>query len=492
MENKPKRTRLSKYQVSSRKYLSRLNTFTKSDKTTKEVFDAFKIGQNKYMRSSHIESATYDPKWIEMIEDCIPALGEIIKNPRKVTKTVTSVVPVELAKKTNDESIRHLASHTQYVKNVDEFGNIVPNKVLNIASDDDLLTYENKFIATLVKRLLIFVEKRYDFIVKFFPLKQVDSLSYKTKSVVDGSIVEVETKVKVTKAAPDLTTDQNNAYLKRVEQMRTYILYYYGSDFMKLFKNERDIRSPILQTNIIRKNPLYHKCYVLFKYLETYQSLGIDYKVKEQYQELKDADMRGLDMMGVSNFLLLKPDREATYPIAKSKVYKPRILKTCDDDPFFYGPVLTGNIEFLRVDDEYFDELEKSLKELNPHMTKQERDYEEENIKKKKDIENKRKLANNLKKRKLKEEKEFEKQQEILIEQEKKRQAKLLAEQEKARKKQEEAIIETAREDLKQTAIADKQKEEALEAERIKAEEEAARKQLEQPEIPEEESQEEE
>ena len=472
MENKPKRTRLSKYQVSSRKYLSRLNTFTKSDKTTKEVFDAFKIGQNKYMRSSHVESATYDPKWIEMIENTIPALGEIIKNPRKVTKTVTSVVPVELAKKTNDESIRHLASHTQYVKNVDEFGNIIPNKVLNIASDDDLLTYENKFIATLVKRLLIFVEKRYEYILNFFPLKQVDSLSYKTKSVVDGSIVEVETKVKVTKAAPDIATDQNNAYLKRVEQMRTYILYYYGSDFMKLFKNERDVRSPILQTNIIRKNPLYHKCYVLFKYIESYNNLGIDYKVKEQYQELKDADMRALDMMGVSNFLLLKPDRAATYPLAKSKVYKPRILKTCDDDPFFYGPVLAGNIEFLRVDDEYFDELEKSLKELNPHMTKQERDYEEDNIKKKKDIENKRKLASNLKKRKLKEEKEFEKEQLVLIEQEKKRQAKLLAEQEKARKRQEEAIIETAREDLKQTAIADKAKEEALELERKRQEEE--------------------
>ena len=40
---------------------------------------------------------------------------------------------------------------------------------------------------------------------------------------------------------------------------------------------------------------------------------------------------------------------------------------------------------FLRVDDEYFEELEKSLKELEPHMTKQERAYEEENIKKKKD-----------------------------------------------------------------------------------------------------------
>ena len=51
-----KRTRLSKYQVSSKKYLSRLNTFTKSDKTAKEVFTA---------TSEHV-AGTEENNWLHM------------------------------------------------------------------------------------------------------------------------------------------------------------------------------------------------------------------------------------------------------------------------------------------------------------------------------------------------------------------------------------------------------------------------------------------
>lgn len=449
-------TRLSKYQVSAKKYNARRHTFVKNDKTAKEVFDALSIAQNKYMRSSRVESANYDPIWLNNIEGCIPELGEIIKNPRKVTKTVTSIVPIELAKKTNDESVRHLASHSQYVKNVDEMGNITPNKILNIASDDDYLTYENKFIATLIKRLMIFIEKRYEYITKFGPLKQVDSLFYKTKAVVDGSIVEIETKVKVSKSIDEKEAERNDNYIKRIERVRTYILYYYASDFMKMFKHERDVKSPILQTNIIRKNPLYRKCYQLFKYIENYTQLGIDYKVQETYQNLTDADLKTLDEMAVGNFLSLKPDRPTNFPLARSKVYKPRILKTCDDDPFFYGPLQHGNIEFLRVDDKYFEELEKTNEVLPEHMTKVEKEYHAEDIAKKKELEKQKKLAKALKARREKEEKEFEKQQKLLIEEEKKRLAKLKAEEEARKKKEEENRIAVARKDLKQEALTDK------------------------------------
>ena len=44
-------------------------------------------------------------------------------------------------------------------------------------------------------------------------------------------------------------------YVERVEKMRTYVNYFYNSPFMKELKTEKDVRKPILQTNIIRKNP---------------------------------------------------------------------------------------------------------------------------------------------------------------------------------------------------------------------------------------------
>lgn len=42
------------------------------------------------------------------------------------------VVPVEKAKKISQETIKHLAQHTDLIQDVDEDGTITPSKVLNV------------------------------------------------------------------------------------------------------------------------------------------------------------------------------------------------------------------------------------------------------------------------------------------------------------------------------------------------------------------------
>ena len=76
-------------------------------------------------------SSFFNDEWIRKIEDCIYELGQIVNNPLEVTTTEGNIVPVELAKKINYESIQHLASHTQYIKDIDEEGNVVPSKILS-------------------------------------------------------------------------------------------------------------------------------------------------------------------------------------------------------------------------------------------------------------------------------------------------------------------------------------------------------------------------
>ena len=71
-----------------------------------------------------------------MIEDAIPSIDEIIKNPRINTKTVTNLVPVELAKKTGSESIQHLSTHSQFVKEIDKNGNKELLNILNEVNDE--------------------------------------------------------------------------------------------------------------------------------------------------------------------------------------------------------------------------------------------------------------------------------------------------------------------------------------------------------------------
>ena len=479
-QEKKKRIVLSKYQKSNKKLKERLHTFVKHDKTSNEILESISHGDNKYLRSHRIETTNYDPKWLTMIEDCIPELGEIIKNPRKVTQTVTDIVPVELAKKTNAESVRHLASHTQYVKSVDEYGNVTPNKVLNIGSDDNYLIYENKFIATLVKRLVIFVEKRYEFLTKYVPLKETDVLLHKTKAIIDGSIVEIETKVKVTKnAEDDVKGNSTTAYIKRIERVRNYIIYYMNSDFMKMFRNEKDVTGQILQTNIIRKNKNYHKCYLLYRYITGYNQLGIDYKVKEQYTAYTEQQMKEINNLALSAFLAVDHNGPSHLALEKEKKYKPRILTSIDDEPFVYGPIPSKPVQYIRCDEQYFLDQEKSLNEIKLRPTKEEAEYQKDDAEKKKKLEEEKKRVAALKKRREQELKEFKKKREALREEKRKQAEAERIRKEEERKKKELERIEKARKDLKAQA-SEHRKEDEQKAKEEKALEKARQKLLEQ------------
>ncbi|MCK7485962.1 MAG: DUF2357 domain-containing protein [Bacillus subtilis] len=72
------------------------------------------------------------------------------------------ILPVERAKKIDSDTIRHLASHTENIKSVGRGGEVIPSKVMTSYSEGDIGTYENRFIKTLVDKLYLFIEKRYD------------------------------------------------------------------------------------------------------------------------------------------------------------------------------------------------------------------------------------------------------------------------------------------------------------------------------------------
>ena len=424
-------------------YLSRMNTL-KKDGYAAELFAGIESGKNSYMRIDRLESSNFDMTWINRIEDCIYELGEIIANPKEVTKTVTNIVPVELARKTGAESVQHLASHTQYIKEITEEGDVVPNKILNIGSEEDIHTYENRFIATLVRRLVLFIEKRYEFVKKFSILHDEEILYYKTKAVVDGSEVEIETKVKVRSISDSEAANISNSYVNRIVKLREYIMYFYGSKFMKELKTDRDVRNPIVMTNILRKNPKYHKCYELFRFVEKYDKLGVAYKLDEDASMFSDEELAELNTVMFTNYLALKARDRSKVTKGFSHTYKPRILTSIDDEQFIYGDLLKGPIEFLRVDEAYQQYLDEQLKQdLPPRPTKIEKEYYQEEITQKNTRKAEKAALDKLAKRKKKEQADYEKQvRAIVAQREKEEQERLAREAEAARKEQERKIEE--------------------------------------------------
>ena len=437
------------------KFLKKMSAL-KKEKSFSDISSALKSGKNTYMRIDRLESSNFDMVWIKRIEDCIYDLGEIIANPKEVTKTVTGIVPVELAKKIGSESVIHLASHTQYIKDITPEGDVIPNKILNIGSEEDIHTYENRFIATLVRRLVLFIEKRYEFVKKFAPLHDEEILYFKNKTIYGGEEIEIETKIKVRSESSTKMADTNNKYIDRILKIREYILYFYGSKFMKELKTERDVRNPIVMTNILRKNPKYHKCYELFRFIEKYEGLGVAYKVDENVADFSEQDMNEMNSVMLSNYLALQSKDKKKLIKSTHKQYKPRILTSLDDEEFVYGDLLKGPIEFLRVDQGYLDYLESQVKkDLPQHPTKLEKEYYKDEFKEKADLKVKKAALDKLEKRKKKEQAEFDKKAKAMVARREKEEAERIAREQEAARLEEEKRIEAIRQQLVENAKAE-------------------------------------
>lgn len=334
------------------RYVARLKPLLSSPLTS-DMASAIHNGKTEVLRMSRFESSAFDTSWVDVIEDVLYDLGEIINAPRTVTKEEGSLVPVELAKKTNAESVQHLASHTQYVKNIDEQGNVVPSKIMSFSNDDFLYTYENRFIATFIRRLVLFVEKRYAFIQAYIPLHKEEVMMVKTKAFINDEEVEIETRIKTKRPSLDPSAAKAEAIAARIRAMREYILYYYASPFMHKMKNERDVRKPILMTNIIRKNLRYHKCFEVFNFIEKYDSLGMHYKSEDRYSALTDEQLSELSLIQLGEYLSVMEDNDYEAVRVKQHNYKPKMRSSLDEEEFLFAPLPKGPIEFVRVDEEF-------------------------------------------------------------------------------------------------------------------------------------------
>src|SRR5574344_437711 len=125
-----------------RKFENRLAKLVTTDEDFSSLSLAIKNTTGTVMGGlSRDETTKFDITWIEQLETGVFALEQIAKNPKKFLKEDDQVVPIELARKVGSRSVQHLASHSQFVKDIKEDGSVVPEKILNLAMDEDYGIY---------------------------------------------------------------------------------------------------------------------------------------------------------------------------------------------------------------------------------------------------------------------------------------------------------------------------------------------------------------
>ena len=278
---------------------------TENDTYGSYVLNRVKGGQKTVFNKTQSEIRNFDMSFLDTIESVYPAITKIMRDPKKSLRYETEVVNVEKARKTNSDTVKHLSSHTHLIKEITKEGDVVPSKVLNTYAEEELAIYENRFIKSLVKRLEMFLERRYEVMKISLESFETERLSVQNEFLMSGQTVTVGIDVAIKN---DLTTnvETTKEQYNRLLYIREMVQALKGTDFMRALAKARDVHPPIMKTNIIMHNPDFKLCYGLWLYLDRVDGIATNIDVKEKsykYSQAFDKDINDIMTLALTAFI---------------------------------------------------------------------------------------------------------------------------------------------------------------------------------------------
>lgn len=315
------------------------NSYSKWYGEFKEFIDIFEDDQlfsnldtlirssrNTFAMNRKIMEKVIDVSWVEAIENGILHLDNFLRSPRKTIEDVEEVVPIALSKKITVESVKHLAQHTDLIQSIDKrTGKITPSKILNVHKEESMMTYENKFVNTLIDRLYIFINTRYEKLAQVTKDEKVMAMGYDT-AIDDGAggKLKIELKVETTESL-DSYDSSGMTIWQRVEKLKKVIEGYKGSVLCQTLGNTY-IRPPVMRTNAIMKNVDLKACLTLWQYIESYDKVGYSINVENTAVKPQNDYIDDFYKVMIINFLLFRSynsDGDQTLEKLKTQKMKP-------------------------------------------------------------------------------------------------------------------------------------------------------------------------
>lgn len=446
-------------------YKDYLASATSDNEFYSEMDTAINSGTNSYSLFNRYFDKKIDLKWVEEIEACIIPLDNIIRVPRKFIVQEEEIVPIERARKITNESIRHLAQHTNMIAKV-EGDDVTPNQILNVFREESYEVYENRFVFTLMQNLVRFIDVRYNVLFNISDDDNMASLKMESDFTRGREKIQYKLEVSAQSAGSEIEGEagpegENATAFQRIERVKRIINEYANSSFMKELRNCVPVRPPIMRTNAIQKNPNFRACLKLWQFIQSYNELGYEITVKESNDMVSAEYMNELNRMTALNYMMLKANTLSEDSVGKQKKrkLKPKLLKRLAEEL-----VMDYDMEEVEIQRVFVDEVKRvSRKKIEGEKKIQEA------IQRALDAENARKKAIEDKiKAKVAHEKEMERRR-IAREKERARKEKEKERQRiKREKEREKARI------AKEKALAkEKARKEKERAARLKAQEEA-------------------
>ena len=279
--------------------------------TSPEFFEFFmsmmKNGEQQFQFSNRKIKIDVDESWITIIEDTIPAFMEITRNPRVIITQEELITNVVQARKIDSQVVRHLCAHSNLVDAVDENGEVIPSKVLNIFKEESWDTYENRFVNTLLRKTYDFVAKRYQ------DMKDAMNDEFGANLVIDATgssrmeTLEIHSHMKIhqTDELDDADPNKKSAFA-RVKYLYEALNKLLQTRFAKEMAKFSKVYPPLVSTNAIKKNPYLRKCHKLWDFLLVYADAGFSVEIIEQNPEINQKFEQDIFDNIMFTYLILK------------------------------------------------------------------------------------------------------------------------------------------------------------------------------------------
>lgn len=259
----------------------------KSDFTYNYINESFKDGdEGKDSLDGKTNEKVIDMDWVVAIEETLPYIQKAIDEQRRFIKQVDNVVRIELAKKVGPDSVKHLSQHTNFIAKV-EGDMVTPNKILTIEREESFAIYENRVLMTLIRKALHFVDDKYS------KMKDVPNDSYnkiQIKRHMELNEKKVDLVINYVNEAHDTLADDLDVLdvsalsdFDRIRRIRSTLNEFLNTQLMREIAKEPEVRPPITQTNLLKKNPNFKKAMELWTFLDSYKRKGFEI-VGEEYR----------------------------------------------------------------------------------------------------------------------------------------------------------------------------------------------------------------
>lgn len=307
-------------------------------------YKSYYNGETNVFQRIDTSEKEFDLNWIRAIESYFPSIDSITRNLKSTLKYNEEEVPVEKIKRVTRRSVVHLTANTHLIREINDEEEITPNKVLTDNSEVEYGIYENRFIMTLINRVSEFVSERVKIIRKDRNGFKRNHLKVNSHFVFNESNYEINYEIKEFETLNKRRiTEHNDMILERAERLEYLINRLSNSKFMLMMKNHKPVKSPIMKTQIIIKNPDYKNAYLLWLYLDRYRSLGYqEYsesrkkRISLDYSKQLDKNILFLLSTFLKNDTIDNPKvgdyTKASYKVRKAKT-EPRLIDELNFDP---------------------------------------------------------------------------------------------------------------------------------------------------------------